>query len=575
MANIVLRSVPTIESVQEMLLRSAKVFGHKTALEDLKETPIPKVTYASLLKNVLKFGTALRKLGLKERSHVAVISENRVQWGISYLTCMCFNYVVVPIDAKLTINEILNILHESESVAIIYSDTFEPVFRESRSAMRRLKLYVNMDLPVRKGESHSMVEMIEKSKGCDPEELPKVDADAMAKIIFTSGSLGKAKGVMLSQKNIAANLMSMVSMVSITPEDRFLSVLPLHHTYECTCGFLCPLYAGSSSHYAQSLKTVVDDLQSVHATMLLGVPLLFDKMFKRIYKSINEKKLTSMLIGPLIKASDVAEKIGWKTFRRQIFKEIHHRFGGSVRLFIAGGAAQDPIVAKGLREFGFGFLQGYGLTETAPILTVNQEENFRDDSAGLPLPGVTLRIDSPDHMNVGEIWARGPNVMLGYYKNEEATRGVFERGWFKTGDLGWIDDDGFLHISGRKKNVIISKSGENVYPEEVEDILNRSPYILESFVYGEKDPKHDEIIVAQIVPDAEAFIELAETRNVEITGELMRTVIADEIARANGQVAGFKQIRKFYIRDREFEKTTTQKVKRHMVQRVKESEKEA
>ena len=571
MANIVLRSVPTIESVQEMLLRSAKIFGHKLALEDLKETPIPKVTYASLLKTVLKFGTALRKLGLKERSHVAVISENRVQWGISYLTCMCFNYVVVPIDCKLTINEILNILHESESVAIIYSDTFEPVLRESRSAMRRLKFYINMDLPAKKGESYSMTDLIGKSKGCEPEDLPNVNADVMAELIFTSGSLGKAKGVMLSQKNLASNLMSMVSMVAITSEDRFLSVLPIHHSYECTCGLLCPLFVGASAHYAQSLKTVVDDLQTVHATILLGVPLLFDKMFKRIYKSINEKKLTSMLIGPLIKAGDVAERFGWKSFRRQIFKEIHHRFGGAIRLFIAGGAAQDPLVAKGLREFGFCFLQGYGLTETAPILTVNQPENFKDDSAGLPIPGVTVRIDSPDHLNVGEIWARGPNVMIGYYKNEEATRGVFERGWFKTGDLGLIDDDGFLHISGRKKNVIISKSGENVYPEEIEDILNRSPYVLESVVYGEKDPKQDEIIAAQIVPDAEAFIELSETQNVEITGDLMRKVIADEIARANGQVAGFKQIRKFYIRDREFEKTTTQKVKRYMVQRAKEA----
>jgi len=575
MARIVLHSVPTVESIQEMLLRSAKLYGHKLALEDLKETPMPKVTYGALLKNVLRFGSALRKLGLKERSHIAVISENRVQWGLTYLTAMCFNYVIVPVDKNLTINEILNILHESKSVAIVYSNAFEPVFRELRSSMRRLKLYINMDLPAKKGDSYSMVELIERTKECDPEELPQIDPDAMAEIIFTSGSLGKAKGVMLSQKNLVSNLMSMVSMVMITPDDRFLSVLPIHHSYECTCGLLCPLFSGCSAHYAQSLKTVVDDLQSVHATILLGVPLLFDKMFKRIYKSINEKKLTSMLIGPLIKASDVAEKVGWKSFRRQIFKEIHERFGGSIRLFVAGGAAQDPVVAKGLREFGFVFLQGYGLTETSPILALNQIENFKDDSAGLPLPGVTLRIEKPDHLGVGEIWARGPSVMLGYFQNEEATQNVFERGWFKTGDLGWIDEDGFLHISGRMKNVIISKSGENVYPEEIEDVLNRSPFILECLIYGEKDPKHDEIIAAQVVPDAEAFIEYAERKGVEITDELMRKIITEEIAKVNGQVATFKQIRKFYVRDREFEKTTTQKVKRYLVQRAKEAEREA
>jgi long-chain acyl-CoA synthetase len=309
----------------------------------------------------------------------------------------------------------------------------------------------------------------------------------------------------------------------------------------------------------------VDDLQKVRATILLGVPLMFDKMFKRIYKTIHERKVVSLLVGPLVKVGDILEKIGWKSFKRQVFGEIHERFGGSIKLFISGGAAQDPLVAKGLREFGFTFLQGYGLTETAPILTVNRVEAFKDDAAGLPLPGVTLKIAYPDARNVGEIWARGPNVMLGYYRNEKATSDVFEDGWFKTGDLGWIDDEGFLHIAGRKKNVIISRSGENVYPEELEDILNRSPFVLESLVYGERDKKLDEIIAAQVVVDAEAFIELSETRGVEITDGLMREVIAREIAKVNSEVAAFKQIRKFYIRDREFEKTTTQKVKRYLV----------
>jgi long-chain acyl-CoA synthetase len=301
--------------------------------------------------------------------------------------------------------------------------------------------------------------------------------------------------------------------------------------------------------------------------MLLGVPLLFDKMFKRIYQSIHEKKLVAALIGPLITTTNFLERVGWKASKRMVFKEIHEKFGGSIRLFIAGGAAPDPMVSKGLREFGFGFLQGYGMTETAPILALNHPECFKDDAAGLPLPGVTLRINAPDRHGVGEIWAKGPNVMLGYYKNEEATAKTFENGWLKTGDLGFRDEDGFLHIAGRQKNVIISKTGENVYPEEIEDLLHRSPFILESMVFGESDAKLNEIIAAQIVVDAEAFIELAETRGVEITEELMREVIGNEIQKVNGQVAAFKQIRKFYLRDREFEKTTTQKVKRFLVQK--------
>jgi len=562
-----LNNVPVITSVQDLVLRSARVYGDKLALEDLKEYPIPRLTYSSLLRHILKLGSALRALGVKERSHIAVIGENRVQWSLSYLTCMCFNYVVVPVDRALTSNEILNILHESDATAVIYSDAFEPLLRESRASMRKLKLYINMDIPNRKDKTLSMVELIERSKGCAVEQLPRVNPEDLAEIIFTSGSLGRAKGVMLSQKNLAENLMAMTKMIKITSEDRFLGVLPIHHTYACTCGFLCPMFMGSSVHFAQSLKTIVDDLQRVHATILLAVPLLYDKMFKRVYKGIQEKKLTSLIVGPLIKAGAVAEAIGWKSFRRTVFKEIHERFGGSVRLFIAGGAAQDPMVAKGLREFGFCFVQGYGLTETAPILTLNRLENFKDESAGLTLPGVTLRIAEPDHLGVGEIWAKGANVMLGYYKNESATASVFEDGWFKTGDLGLIDGEGFLHIMGRMKNVIISKSGENVYPEELEDLLNRSPFVMESMVYGEDDPRQGEIIAAQVVVDAEAFIELSETRGKEITSDLMKSVIGDEIAVVNKSVPAFKQIRKFYIRDREFEKTTTQKVKRFLAQK--------
>jgi len=562
-----LYTVPPISSVQDMILRSARVYGDKIALEDLKDYPIPRLTYASLLKHILKFGTALRALGIRERSHVAVIGENRVQWSLTYLTTLCFNYVVVPVDRALTSNEILNILHESDSTAVIYSDAFEPLLRESRTSMKKLKHYINMDIPAGKNRVHSMVELLEQSPGCSPEQLPRIDPDELAEIIFTSGSLGRAKGVMLSQKNLAENLMAMTKYIRITSEDRFLGVLPIHHSYACTCGFLCPMYAGASVHFAQSLKTIVDDLQSVRATILLAVPLLYDKMFKRVYKTIEEKKLTAMIVGPLIRAGDVAEKLGWRSFRRTVFKEIHEKFGGSIRLFIAGGAAQDPAVAKGLREFGFCFVQGYGLTETAPILTLNRIENFKDDSAGIPLPGVTLRIAEPDHLGVGEIWARGPNIMLGYYKNEKATKSVFEDGWFKTGDLGKIDGDGFLHIMGRMKNVIISKSGENVYPEELEDLLNRSPFVMESLVYGEDDSRQGEIIAAQVVVAAEAFIELSETQGKEITADLMKSVIGEEIAVVNKSVASFKQIRKFYIRDREFEKTTSLKVKRFLVKK--------
>lgn len=564
-----LYNVPKISSIQDMLLRSAKEYSDKIALEDLTDYPIPKANYKELRDFVIRFGKALNEIGLKQRDHLAVIGENRVQWGITYLTAMTFNMVIVPIDKNLTTNEILNIIHESDAKAIVFSNTFKEMLLEKKSSLLKLKYLISMDEEKSDDEVFSMTELINKQNAY-VDKLPDIDPTEMAEIIFTSGSLGRAKGVMLSQKNLAANLMAMTSMIRIGPEDRFLSVLPIHHTYECTCGFLCPLYAGASAHYARSLKTVVDDLQKVKATILLGVPLLYDKMFKRIYKGIQEDKLKSKIVPPLIKLTNIADSIGWKSAKKIVFSELHKRFGGSIRLFIAGGAAPDPKVAKGLREFGFNFVQGYGLTETAPIVALNRLYAFKDNAAGLPLPGVQIKINNPDQDGVGEIFIKGDNVMIGYYKNPKLTQEAFENGWFKTGDLGFFDEDGFLHIAGRKKNVIIANNGKNVFPEEIEDLLNRSPFIQECMVYGEKDEKHDEVIAVQIVTDAEAFIEYSEKNNVQITPELVNNIISEEIKKVNKELANYKQIRKFYIRETEFEKTTTQKIKRYLVQQQPE-----
>jgi long-chain acyl-CoA synthetase len=558
-------NVPKITSIQDMLIKSSKNFGTKLALEDLNDTPINKVTFRELLDTVLKFGSALQELGIKERTHIALIGENRVQWAISFLTCMCFNYVIVPIDRNLTHNEIMNIIYESDSEAIIFSGSFSGVMAEGRNFLKKPKYFICMDETREEKDFHSMAALIRKSRGIEVNEIPNIDPDDIAEIIFTSGSLGRAKGVMLSQKNLATNLVDMVSMVLIDDKDRFLSVLPMHHTYECTCGLLCPVYAGSTVYFARSLKTIVDDLQKVKATMLLGVPLLFDKMFKRVIKGIKEDRIKSKIVPPLIKFTNLFTMIGMKEIKKKVFAELHHKFGGSLRLFVAGGAAPDPLVAKGLREFGFNFIQGYGLTETSPIVALNQVDNFKDDAAGIPLPSIQVKINNADINGSGEIWVKGASVMLGYYKNKKTTDDAFVNGWLKTGDIGYVDTDGFLHINGRMKNVIISKSGKNVFPEEVEDVLNRSPFVLECLVFGEEDPKQGEIISAQIVVDAEAFIELAEMRELQIDDDLLHKTISEEVEKANKQLASHKQIKKFYIREKEFEKTTTQKIKRYLV----------
>ncbi|HRP91516.1 MAG TPA: AMP-binding protein [Ignavibacteriaceae bacterium] len=559
--------VPSITSIQDMLLRSVKEYGDKLALEDLTDNPISKVTFNQLYDYVIRFGKAMLDIGIKERDHIAVISENRVQWSLTYFTAMCFNIVIVPLDKNLSQNEILNIIHESETKAIVFSDSFESLMKEKRDSLRNVKYYINMDSKEHKDGILSMTKMLE-AQSASIEKLPLINPADMAEIIFTSGSLGRAKGVMLTQKNIASNLMAMTSMIQIVPEDRFLSVLPIHHKYECTCGLLCPLYAGASAHYARSLKTVVDDLQKVKATLLLGVPLLYDKMFKKIYKGIQDDKLKSIIVPPLISITNVFESIGWKSSKKLIFKELHHKFGGHIRLFIAGGAAPDPKVAKGLRELGFNFVQGYGLTETSPIATLNRLYSFKDDAAGLPLPGLEIKINHPNEHGIGEIYIKGDSVMLGYYKNQKLTDAAFDNGYFKTGDIGFFDADGFLHINGRQKNVIISKSGENVFPEEIEDILNRNPFVQECMVYGEQDEKQAEIIAVQIVTDAEAFIEYSEKNKIAITTELVNEIISEAVKETNKQLPAFKQIRKFYVRDSEFEKTTTQKIKRYLVKNV-------
>lgn len=560
-----LYDVPKISNLQEMVLQNSKKYAGKIALEDLNDTPFKRLTFDGLLETVLKFGSGLQKLGLKERSHIAVISENRVQWSITYLTAMTFNYVIVPIDKNLTSNEILNIIYESESEAIVFSKGFSNLMSEEAAAIKKLKMKINMDILQNEGDVISMSALINSSIPVDINSLPKINNEEMAEIIFTSGSLGRAKGVMLTQKNLAVNLVSMTSMMFIYPEDKFLSVLPIHHTYECTCGMLCPLYSGASVHFARSLKTIVDDLQVVKATVLLGVPLLFDKMFKRISKSIKEDKVKSKIVPPLVTVTGFLQKLGLKEIKAKVFKELHARFGGHVRIFIAGGAAPDPEVAKGLRDFGFTFVQGYGLTETAPIVALNRLMAFKDDAAGLPLPGVDIKIVEPDQDGVGEVFVKGGNVMLGYYKNEALTKEAFVDGYFRTGDLGYIDSDGFLHIRGRKKNVIIASNGKNVFPEEIEDIINRNPLILESFVYGEEDAKHTEIIAVQVVLNAETLIEYSEKNGIKIDKDMMEKIVAEIVKETNKHLPAYKQIKKFYLREKEFEKTTTQKIKRYLV----------
>jgi len=558
-----LYDVPAIDTFEGLLRAAVGRTPGKLALEDLNPTPLPRVTFAELLDRVTRFGRALRRLGLAERDHVAVIAENRVQWAVAYLAIVSHDLVAVPVDKSLPDNEVVTILHASDARAVVFSESYRDTVITLSAAVKGLRHFVDMDLPARDGRLHSMVEMI----AAEPagEGFPAGDPDALAVIVFTSGSMGRAKGVMLSQRNITANLVGMLRMIELLPEDRFLSVLPLHHTYECTCGLLCPLFSSASVHFSRSLKTVVEDLQRVRATILLAVPLLYDKMYKRITASIAENRLAATLMPSLKAAAALGEAVGLDDMRRRLFRKVHDKFGGAIRIFIAGGAAPDPEVARGLRALGFTCLQGYGLTETSPILTLNRLRKYKDDAAGLPLCNVEVKILEPDAEGQGEIVARGPSVMLGYYRDEEATARVIRDGWFHTGDIGRFDGDGFLHITGRKKNVIVARNGKNVYPEEIEEEVNRIPFVLESAIYAERAANGDEEICVTVVPNAEEFVRWAEASGEAVTSELVARLIDREVRALNRKLAPHKQIRRIHIRESEFAKTTTQKIKRHLI----------
>ncbi len=557
--------VPRVDTLLELLRAVQARCADKVALEDLNPTPLSRVTHAELLDRVGRFGRALRRLGLGERDHVAIIAENRVQWGIAYLGAVTANLVVVPIDKSLQENEIVTILHASDAKAVVFSEATRDTVLALAHAARDVRYLVDMDLAEREGKVQSMTALIDAEPATGNDAFPATDPDALAVIVFTSGSMGRAKGVMLSQRNLTANLQGMLAMVELYPSDRFLSVLPMHHTYECTCGFLCPLLAGASVHYARSLKTVVEDLQRVKATILLAVPLLYEKMYRRVTAALADHKLGAVLAPSLRAAARVGEMIGLAEPRRRVFARVHEKFGGAIRIFIVGGAAPDPEVARGLRSLGFTILQGYGLTETSPILALNRLRKFRDEAAGLPLPTVEVQIVEPDAAGRGEIVARGATVMLGYYKDEAATRAVIRDGWFHTGDLGYFDADGFLHISGRKKNLIVARNGKNVAPEELEEHVNRIPFVLESAVYGARAADGDEEICVAVVPNAEEFVRHAESLGTEVTGEMVQKVIDREIRALNRKLPPYKQIRRIRIRETEFAKTTTQKIRRHLI----------
>ncbi len=548
-----------ISDIRDMFLKSTRKFGDKAALQYKRAGNWIPITYSELRARAELVAGGLAALGLKPSSgKLAIVGDNRPEWAISYLAAACTGIICVPIDKDLRETEVYNILYLSGAQVLIGDDKHMEMILALRPKLSEIAAIVNMDetQPVNGVISFSKLEKLGRERiaaGKNDFDESTVLADHILSILFTSGTTGNPKGVMLSHGNVACNLVDAAQWVNLCAEDMFLSVLPIHHSYECTDGFLLPIYLGATISFAESLRRIAENLAETRSTAMLGVPLLWHAIYAKIEAAMAEKGMWKIRAAK--KVAGFFEKALGLNIRRLLFAKVHKKFGGYLRILISGGAAIDPAVAKGFRELGITFLQGYGLTESAPIIAVNRNDAFRDDAAGLPLPSVEVKAAED-----GEILARGPNIMKGYYNNPEGTREALEDGWLHTGDLGEIDADGFLYVRGRKKSVIVTPAGKKIYPEEVEAEILKSPFISECLVWGQAtdSPEQDPVIEAIVVPNMDYFM-------LQGLGPLhVESILQKEVKERCLQLTPFKRVARLIVRSEELEKTTTKKIKRYL-----------
>lgn len=555
-----------IEDLKDMLKKSGEMYGNEVAYKLKTEIPgeYKIITHKEARENINYLGTALIKMGLKGK-RIAVISENRYEWGLSYLAIACGTGIVVPLDKSLPENELESLIERSSVEAIIFSNKYTEILKNiKKKSIGKLKHLISMDLEENEDGVYSLKLLLEKGKRLIEEGNTtyidaKIDADSMGIMLFTSGTTAMSKAVMLSHKNICSNIMGIAKVLKVSKEDVLLSFLPLHHVFECTAGFLYPLYVGASVVYCDGIRHIQSNLQEYHVTAMISVPILYENMYKRLMKSIEKQgKMEDVQKG--IKISQALLKLHIDV-RRKIFKEIHEQLGGKVRLFISGAAALDLEVERGYNALGIRIAQGYGLTETSPVVAAGSDFEYKEGAIGKPLPGIKVKINKPDEDGVGELMVKGPSVMLGYYENEEETKKVLKDGWFHTGDLAKIDKEGYIFISGRKKSVIVLKNGKNVFPEELENLINKIEGVKESFVYGkpENGNEIDLKVCTKIVYDSEIMEEMYKIT----TEDEIHKFFVNKIKEINKTMPTYKYIREISITTEELIKTTTAKVKRH------------
>ena len=493
MNNYKLYKSDRIHDLREMLQQNAKIYAARPLFYEKVNGEYAKTTYAQFYADVKFLGGALMRRGL-EGKRIIVTGENCYAWCLSYMTAVCGLGVVIPVDKEIPAEELANIAKISGASAIIYSGKLE-------------EKVAGIGKKVQKYTFDDIINICRSNDSCSTEDIEayesrSIEIDEMAVLLFTSGTTGVSKGVMLSQRNLCCNIENLAKLVYLTSEDLALSVLPLHHVYECTAGFLYPMSRGAAIARSEGVRYIMKNLKETRPTKMICVPLLLETMYNKMWANIRKKGIEEK-VKTVIKATNAIKPESLRmAAKRKVFAEIHESLGGRLNLLVSGGAPIDPQVLRGLRDFGFRVIQGYGLTECGPLAAVTPDTAPKDISAGVALPGGQLKIIDADSEGIGEICYRGDNVMLGYYKMPEETAQIKKNGWLHTGDLGYIDEDGYLIITGRKKNIIVTANGKNIFPEELETYLSRSNYIAECVVVGYmNEKKKDYDIVALIYPD--------------------------------------------------------------------------
>ncbi len=555
-----LRDVKKFENVKELIINSANLYGNNIAYvtkikKEKDNVEYINHTYNDLLNDIYFFGTGLFKMGLKD-SRVAVCGRNRYEWAVSHLSNLFGGIVSVPIDKELQVNELEESLIRSNVEAIVFDEKYVDNFITIKeNGKTNIKFFICMS----KFEGFiSFSELLEQGKkalenGYTEFKDTTPNSEKMGILLFTSGTTSKAKAVMLNQKGICTNIADLQMVEGIKSTDTNIAFLPFHHIFSST-GMLMMLACGVRTVFPDGLRYIKQNLIEYQVSVFVGVPLLINKMYEGIEKEI-EKKGKTKLIKKVIKISNFLLKFHID-IRKKLFKDIINALGGKMRLIVAGGAPLEKRVAQGFNDFGIHLVQGYGLTETSPVISAENDKYIKPGSVGIPMRSVQLEVVNIDSDGMGEIRVKGPNVMMGYYENEEATNAVLKDGWFYTGDLGYFDKDGFLFLTGRQKDVIVLKNGKKVFPEELEMLIDNLEEVEESFIYGmpQKGDKNDPQIALEVVYTKDAIKNKTEDE--------LKKQIWEKVKEINKTLPQYKYIKNLIITNEPLIKTTSLKVKR-------------